>query len=636
MLDHDRPEGHVKNLPDKIERQLKYATQARFGWGHKRRLGFVFGCQRSGTKMVMRVLERSPLTRIFHENDLSAFDEFELRSVRTIRSLVRITPAPVQVFKPICDSQRARELLSEFPEARGVWVVRDPADVANSAMEKWGAHQREVIGCLVRGELDTWGWRTAQVPDEVVDALRSVWRDDLSDGEGALLWWYLRNALFFAQALEDHERMLVVRYEALVSAPERAFEPLFDHLDVPWAPEHVDRVRSSSIGKRPPPDASPEILALCRALVERFDAWRAPERRLRLPDDVLVLIDTMGLGGAERYALVVANWFAEQGCDVTLSASPGGELAPELRDVRYVPLPVEGVRADLPLRAVQVRRAIGRRPTVIVSNSLATCWLGRLAFPGTPVVNVAHGWPEERFKKVGPMMNMATRVVAVSPSVRGKLVAHGTSPHRVAVVHNGVRMDPLGPREGAVREAAREAMGGHELVVIIVGRLVAQKAHQHVVAVAKALDRPGVGFALVGWGEREGELRALVEAEGVGDRVHLLGPRRDVPELLGAADLYLNCSDWEGMPLTTIEAMGSCLPVVATATEGSEQLLDAGCGLVVPVGDVAAMTAAVRELVDDPERRQAMGAAARERALRHFSHDRMCRGLAEVVAQAVR
>ncbi len=77
------------------------------------------------------------------------------------------------------------------------------------------------------------------------------------------------------------------------------------------------------------------------------------------------------------------------------------------------------------------------------------------------------------------------------------------------------------------------------------------------------------------------------------------------------------------------------MPVVATATEGSEQLIDPSCGVVVGVGDVPAMVSAIRELVDDPERRLAMGAAARVRAAEHFSHDRMCRGLAAVMAQAV-
>ena len=620
----------VKSLPDKIERQLKYASQARFGWAHTRRLGFVFGCQRSGTKMVMRVLERSPLTRIFHENDVSAFVDFELRSVQTLRRLIRLTPAPIQVFKPICDSQRADELLAEFPEARGVWVVRDPADVANSAREKWGAHQREVIGCLVRGELDTWGWRTARVPDEVVESLRSVWRDDLSDGEGALLWWYLRNALFFSQGLQDHDRMLVVRYEQLVSEPAETFEPLFDHLGVPWSQEHVDRVRASSIGKRAPPAASEEILALCDELVQRFDAVERPAREARLVSPIQVLIDTLGRGGAERYAVVISNWFAEQGAEVCITSKPGGHLIEDLRGVRYVPLAVERVRLALPLKAARLRREVGVRPRAIVANSLATTWLGRLAWPGVPLVNVAHGWPEERYRKVGPLMNVADRVVAVSPAVRDALVAAGTKPEKVVVVHNGVELGGLGPREGELRARLRAEMGGRSTIVLVVGRLEAQKCHHHVFAIADALGRDDVGFAIAGTGTRADELAALAEGR---DDVVMLGSRGDVPDLLGAADLFLNCSDWEGMPLTTIEAMGSSLPVVATATEGSDQLLDERCGIVVSVADVQAMTQAVRTLVDDPERRVRMGAAARERAHERFSHERMARELAEVVRQ---
>jgi len=621
----------LKNLPDKIERQLKYAAQVRFGWSHRRRTGFVFGCQRSGTKMILRVLEESPVTRIFHENDVSAFRDFELRSVRTVRALGRMTPAPVQIFKPICDSQRAADLLASFPDAHAVWVVRNPWDVANSASEKWGAHQREVITALVDGDLETWGWRTAQVPSEVVGALRSVWRPDLSDGEGALLWWYLRNALYFGQDLDRHPRVRLVRYEALVEAPEQAFEPLFRHLGVPWSTEHVGRVRASSVGRREPPASSDAIRGLCEELLARFDAVETPEAELELVSPVQVLIDTLGIGGAERYAVTVANWFAEHGVDVCIAARPG-ELTAELRGVRYVPLQVARVRLGLPVKAAQLRAAAGGRPRVIVANSLATTWLGKLAWPGVPIVNVAHGWSEDRYATVGKLMNVADRVVAVSPAVRRKLVDGGLAPHKCVVVHNGVETAHLGRRSGAVLEQSRAALGSEPVLVAVVGRLEPQKAQHHAIELATHLG-PGVGFAIAGDGSREDELQALIDEAGVGDRVRLVGLRDDVPDLLGSADIYLNCSDWEGMPLTTIEAMASELPVVATATEGAEQLLDASCAVVVPVGDVAAMAEALRGLMNDTERRLRMGAAARARALEHFGHDRMVRQLAEVVAE---
>lgn len=215
--------------------------------------------------------------------------------------------------------------------------------------------------------------------------------------------------------------------------------------------------------------------------------------------------------------------------------------------------------------------------------------------------------------------------------VKAKLVAAGTDGDRVVVVHNGVDCRPLGRRDGAVREAARAALGAGpaHLLVVTVGRLEHQKAHQHVIAVARALReaRPELRYAIIGEGDRAAELAALAEAAGVADIVSLPGLRADVPDLLGSADLYLNCSDWEGMPLSTIEAMASGLPVVATRTEGSGQLLDETCGFVVPVGDAGAIAGAIDRLAADPSLRTRMGTAASERARASFSHERMAQEL---------
>ena len=639
MSPTDTLEAWMRSAPGFLARQAKHIGQVRQLGTRPQRLGFVFGCQRSGTKMVMRILDQSPESRIYHENHASAFSDFQLRSDATVRALLATSPAPVQVFKPICDSQDAAAILDRFEGSRGVWIYRDPHDVARSAVEKWGAHQTEVVTAVVNGDTETWGWRTAQVPDEVRAALARVWRPDLTPHEGALLFWVLRNQFFFSQGLDRDPRVRLVRYADLVQRPADAFDGLFTHLGAAFSAEWVESVRASSLGRATPQGAA-EIRALVDDLLARMDAWRP--HPVPLVNPVLLMIDTLGVGGAERYVVTVANWLDAHGVDVAV-ASEGGALADELAPgVRFIEADICEVRAtDLPAAARTVRAILQEvQPAAIVSNSLATALVGRAAQVRRtiPIVNVAHGWPEERYRKVAPLMRVADRVVAVSPDVKRKLVAAGLDDARCRVVYNGVDCTPLGRREGAVRATARAAMGAgpEDLVVAIVGRLEAQKAHQHIPAIAARLKErcPRLRFALVGGGSREEELRALVEEHGVADRVRLLGRRRDVPDLLGSADLYLNCSDWEGMPLTTIEAMASGLPVVATRTEGAAQLLDARSGVVVDVGDVEAMADALARLDEQDDLRAAMSAAARERALAHFSHDRMVQELADVVAAA--
>ncbi len=637
---------HLRDLqraaPNFVRRQLKTLRQGRHGWAHPRRLGFVFGCQRSGTKMVMRVLDQSPDTRIFHENHASAFSDFQLRSDRTIRALVALNPAPVQIFKPICDSQEADHILGRFPGARGVWVMRHFDDVANSAVVKWDEHQRELIQAVIDGDLETWGWRTARLPDAVVADIRRVAAGaPLAPHEAAALFWYMRNAFFFALGLHEDPRVLLVRYADLVSSPGPTFRQLFDFLGVPFDPAHADQVRDSSIGRRPPPDLRPAIRELCAGLLARFEAWTPAPRPV--PSPVMLMIDTLYTGGAERYVVTVANWFAAQGARTIVVSSGGNQVGDLDERVIFEEGPLYNVRGNILSVAGHVSGLIERhQPQALICNSLATTLLARAAqtVRRVPIVNVAHGWPADKYSTVAPLMRVADRIVAVSPEVRRKLIAGGTDAPRIQVVYNGVDCRPLGRRSGDEAAAARAELGAGpgDLLVALVGRLEAQKAHQHVMAVAAKLreSHPRLRFALIGGGSRKDELHALRAAAGVEDRVALVGLRRDIPVLLGSADVFFNCSDWEGMPLTTIEAMASGLPVVATATEGAAELLTPETGIVVPVGDVDAMAAALARLADDDPGRLAMGAAARERALAGFSHERMAAELAHVVDTVVR
>lgn len=644
---------YQRAFPGFLERQRKIAGQARYGWDHPTQVSFVFGCQRSGTKMVMRILDNSPMVRIFHENHASAFSDFELRSDAVVRALVALNPAPAQIFKPICDSQRADELLANFPEANGVWVYRHHADVANSATEKWGFHQREVVAAIATDDLERWGWRTARLPASTIAEVKRVYRPDFTTAEGALLFWYVRNAFYFSLELQEHPRMLLVKYENLVLDPARSFPPLFAHVGSPFQASYIARVRPDSVGRKEAPAARPELLALCADLQARLDEQAARPVRVRtteaavspppLPRSVLLTINTLGTGGAERYVVTVANWLAARGVRVGV-ASSGGELEELLHpDVARYHVPLERVRGALPAAAARLRQLQAELdPDVVIANSLAVTWVARAADPlgRVPVVDVAHGWPEASYALVGPLLRAADRVVCVSPEVHARLLAAGLPSDRARVVFNGVDLSELAPRTGAVRETAREVMGAgpDDVLVLAVGRTSPQKAQHHIISLARTLAErhPRLRWAIVGAGQRDAELAGLVAEAGVGHLVRLTGLRADVGDLLGSADIYLSVSDWEGMSLTAIEAMGSALPIVSTATEGMAHLVGPENGLLVPVGDVAALGEAVASLAEDPARRAALGAASAVRARARFSHDRMIAELMAVVAEVVK
>ena len=120
----------------------------------------------------------------------------------------------------------------------------------------------------------------------------------------------------------------------------------------------------------------------------------------------------------------------------------------------------------------------------------------------------------------------------------------------------------------------------------------------------------------------DGPLRLALEGPATDAGVELLGRRHDVAELLRGTDVFVFPSLWagEGMPGVLIEAGLSGVPVVATATGGVRSIVvDGDTGLVVNVDDFDALVDATAALVGDPDRRRAMGAAAREHCVEHFS-----------------
>jgi glycosyltransferase involved in cell wall biosynthesis len=143
------------------------------------------------------------------------------------------------------------------------------------------------------------------------------------------------------------------------------------------------------------------------------------------------------------------------------------------------------------------------------------------------------------------------------------------------------------------------------------------KRHRDLVAALARADRPGLVLALAGVGPLEGAVRDQAEALGLGDRVKLLGYRRDVPALLRASVALALPSEREGLPRSIME--GSCLerPVIATRVRGVTELVTPATGVLVDVGDVDALAGALRWVVDEPEDAAARGRAGRA-AMRAF------------------
>ncbi len=159
-------------------------------------------------------------------------------------------------------------------------------------------------------------------------------------------------------------------------------------------------------------------------------------------------------------------------------------------------------------------------------------------------------------------------------------------------------------------------------LLLSVGRLVPAKDYGTLVEAVSILGRDfeDLRCLIVGEGSAEGDVRAAVKSFGVGDVVHLAGSRRDVPDLLAAADVFVLTSIRAGLPVSVLEAMAAGKPIVATAAGGiPDAIADGETGLLVEPRNPAAVADAIRRLLGDERLRRSLGEAAARKVEEQYS-----------------
>ncbi len=225
------------------------------------------------------------------------------------------------------------------------------------------------------------------------------------------------------------------------------------------------------------------------------------------------------------------------------------------------------------------------------------------------------GWASRVANTVA--FRMSERIVVNSVDVESYILREYRAPAgRIRVIENGVDTERFRPADVAKTGVPH---------IVTVGRVVRQKNHALFLDAAERLLRSGqdARFTIVGDGPLRSELEVRAAAAGIADKVTFAGERQDVNEILRGATLFWLTSLWEGMPNAVLEAMASGVPVIVTEVSGTRELVEPGKqGYIVGCDDAAAFASYSAELLADVPRREAMAAAARERATL-FSTDAM-------------
>ena len=337
---------------------------------------------------------------------------------------------------------------------------------------------------------------------------------------------------------------------------------------------------------------------------------------------VAYLAHAFMVGGAEEMVLNLVRYLPERFEPVIICINQAGPMGEEIRKTG-VEFHVLGLDPGLrhPWHLIDLTASLHAIAPDIVHTFLLTASLyGRFAamLAGVPIVigtevNIYERKKRHHVAAERWLMRHTDRVVVSAESVRDFYVTQiGADPAKVDVIYNAVdwsQLDvtvPRGEMRAALGAPAEAPLAG------IIARLTEQKAHTYLFdAMASTPGLAGLHLIVVGDGALRADLESRVAHLGLGQRVHFLGARRDLGNLLGAIDLFVMPSLWEGLPLSMVLAMGAGLPVVATAVAGIPEVVrDGTTGLLVPPADAPALGAALARLVADASLRRSMGDAA--------------------------
>lgn len=319
-------------------------------------------------------------------------------------------------------------------------------------------------------------------------------------------------------------------------------------------------------------------------------------------------------GGQEQYIHKLMNGLRDQGHHLEAICQPHAVLAQKLREDGFT---VHTLLTDGPKNFVKgvwrLRKVLrqGRFDVVNTNSRRDTMLVGTAArLAGVPlIVRSRH-----LAKKVGSLLSYTIvphAVIACSEYVRNHLLDRGVKPAQVRVVYPSVPIEHW-PQGSTLRSELK--LAATDVVITCVAVMRAQKGHTTLLAAVEPLikSRPNIHLVLAGSGAMLETLEQFVAEHGLEKRVHFLGMRQDIPNVLNGSDIFALATEIEATGTVYVEAQAAGLPVVGTRVGGvPEMMIESETGVLVPPNDPDALRDALVQLIDNEMLRKTMGSAAR-------------------------
>jgi len=377
-------------------------------------------------------------------------------------------------------------------------------------------------------------------------------------------------------------------------------------------------------------------------------------RRNNLPLDdrgplrVMYLVTSMPVGGAETLLVNLIRRmdrqrFAPELCCMKELGPLGEEMQQEVPTFHNMLSGKYDLRVVPRLTELFAMREIDAVVTVGAGDKM---FWGRLCawLAGVPVVASAihsTGWPDSINWLNRRLTSITDRFIGVAaPHGKHLVEVEGFPKEKVTVIPNGIDTDRF-VANLRTRNEIRGQWGVLEDTPVcgIVAALRPEKDHAlFLKAAARVLQQaPKSHFVIVGDGPERPAIESLRDELGLQDHVTMTGSRSDIPELLSAMDCFALTSKNEASPVSILEAMSTQLPVIAPRVGSIPDAVDDGInGLLVQASSLEETAQAIATVMQDADKRIAMGQAAREKVLRYGSLDAMVSGYQDLISGVYR
>jgi len=347
-----------------------------------------------------------------------------------------------------------------------------------------------------------------------------------------------------------------------------------------------------------------------------------------------------GWGGQENRTLNELIAMRQRGHELAVLSRPGARILDRASEAGFATFTVD-MRGSLDLPAIFRLRGVMKRFRADIVNThsgrdtqLAGMAARSILFERPRIVRTRHlALPiTSKFS----YSVLPDHVVTVSKYVERYLVEAGIPAGKITTVPTGVDFTHYDRSTVAGDLRAELGLAADTPLIGTVAILRAKKGHADILdAVPTVLQRfPAAHFVFAGNGAQTDNLTARIAADGLTDRVHLLGLRRDVTNVLASLDVFVLPTHQEALGTAFIEAGAMGLPAVASNVDGVPEVIQDGrTGLLVPAKNGAAIAEAICKLLADPVYRRGMGANAAEFVRRKFCREVMAEGMERLYSQ---